>query len=363
MSQSGREPRSDVPRGGPTRHRQPARFIIMLEELPDLDVSHLDSLARLEADASAIKELLDKAARRRQEELDMYARVMGDYQARLSTLLEQATALRQQLRKDLPKVEAIYDRCRVALDKATVQLKECEFRYGIGEFTAADFQRCQQAARQAIAEREAEFESIRNLWLRYTELLSSAPASHRSAAHLQVPSVSPPTADTAEDLASAPAVAETGQAEAPAAEKPAPAAGPVAGEPSGRAEEPTRFWRPSATDFKAPSEGKAVGQDEAFGTIALSSAMLIEDRGGLPGAHFRLGLLTMIGRTADNQIVVPSKAVSRQHASIAVSNGAYVVRDLDTPNGTFVNDERISEHRLKDGDKITIGEKAFVFKL
>ena len=90
--------------------------------------------------------------------------------------------------------------------------------------------------------------------------------------------------------------------------------------------------------------------------------MLIEDRGGLPGTHYRLGPLTMIGRTPENNIVVAVKAVSRRHAEIAMKDGGYVVKDLDTPNGTFVNGERIIEHRLQEGDKVAIGGKVFVFK-
>ena len=122
------------------------------------------------------------------------------------------------------------------------------------------------------------------------------------------------------------------------------------------------FRRPPApSDFQVPPRRKPTGDTEPFGTIALSAAMLIEDRGGLPGTHHRLGPLTTIGRTPENQIVVPVKEVSRKHAEILMSDGGFILKD-NSPNGTFVNGERVTEYRLQDGDKVKIGGKIFVFK-
>ena len=60
--------------------------------------------------------------------------------------------------------------------------------------------------------------------------------------------------------------------------------------------------------------------------------------------------------------MVPDKKVSRRHAEIALSEGGYVLKDLGSPNGTFVNGEPVTEHRLKEGDRITMGGQVFVFK-
>jgi hypothetical protein len=118
---------------------------------------------------------------------------------------------------------------------------------------------------------------------------------------------------------------------------------------------------PSTADFQLPPiPGDEDG--EQFGTVAVSAAMLIEDRAGLPGVAHRLGLRTSVGRTPDNQIVVPIREVSRRHAEIVLVENGYVVKDLGSPNGTFVNGERITEHRLKDGDRIAMGGQVFVFK-
>ena len=59
-----------------------------------------------------------------------------------------------------------------------------------------------------------------------------------------------------------------------------------------------------------------------------------------------------IGRTADNDIVLDNKAVSRKHAVIEFNGNSAVVIDNDSMNGTFVNNRKIAEEILKDSDVI-----------
>lgn len=116
---------------------------------------------------------------------------------------------------------------------------------------------------------------------------------------------------------------------------------------------------PSAEAFRVPGVDK---EAETFSTKVLTPAVLIEDRDGVPGASHRLGAVTSIGRAADNQIELKSKEASRRHAQIVTVDGAYVLKDLGSPNGTMVNGDRITEHKLQAGDKITMAGKTFVFK-
>ena len=65
--------------------------------------------------------------------------------------------------------------------------------------------------------------------------------------------------------------------------------------------------------------------------------------------------LTM-GRRADNDFMVDETTVSRRHALIMETPGGFVVRDLNSTNGTFVNQVKIGqgEHVLKHGDNIKL---------
>jgi diguanylate cyclase (GGDEF)-like protein len=62
-----------------------------------------------------------------------------------------------------------------------------------------------------------------------------------------------------------------------------------------------------------------------------------------------------IGRGNQADIHVVDDGISRRHAEIVHENDAILVRDLGSTNGTFCNGERVTEHALKDGDKIQVG--------
>lgn len=69
-----------------------------------------------------------------------------------------------------------------------------------------------------------------------------------------------------------------------------------------------------------------------------------------------------IGRTEDNYILLSDNSISRNHARIVNSNLTYHVIDLDSSNGTFVNNKKISsEYKLHPGDQIRFGNVSFVF--
>ena len=85
--------------------------------------------------------------------------------------------------------------------------------------------------------------------------------------------------------------------------------------------------------------------------------ILIAHEGELEGERWVLDREQItIGRADDCDIVLPRRQVSRYHARIERVNGGYVIRDLGSKNGTYVNGERVSgePHRLADGDEIQV---------
>ncbi len=63
-----------------------------------------------------------------------------------------------------------------------------------------------------------------------------------------------------------------------------------------------------------------------------------------------------IGRAPDNDIPIDNLAVSNYHARVYSEAGRLVIEDLDSLNGTFVNDMRVERATLKDGDSISVGK-------
>ncbi|HRR99366.1 MAG TPA: FHA domain-containing protein [Candidatus Sumerlaeia bacterium] len=68
-----------------------------------------------------------------------------------------------------------------------------------------------------------------------------------------------------------------------------------------------------------------------------------------------------IGRARDNDIVIENLSVSRNHARVRQSEGKYILTDLNSANGTFVNNVRINKIELQDNDTITIGKHTIQF--
>ena len=80
-------------------------------------------------------------------------------------------------------------------------------------------------------------------------------------------------------------------------------------------------------------------------------------------AVYELGEKTMIvGRETNCDIAILDPSVSRNHASIAFEEGAFVLRDHGSSNGTFVNGEAVRTHTLVEGDTIRFGEIVFLFQ-
>src|SRR5688572_18163962 len=68
-----------------------------------------------------------------------------------------------------------------------------------------------------------------------------------------------------------------------------------------------------------------------------------------------------IGRLPDNMIVIDNPAVSGRHARVYKEGNHYVLEDLKSTNGTFVNDKPIARHTLLEGDNISVGKHSLVF--
>ena len=67
-----------------------------------------------------------------------------------------------------------------------------------------------------------------------------------------------------------------------------------------------------------------------------------------------------IGRHSDNDIHIDSLSVSSQHARIVKYHKKYIIEDLDSTNGTFLNKKRISKEKLSDNDELTIGKHTLI---
>lgn len=104
--------------------------------------------------------------------------------------------------------------------------------------------------------------------------------------------------------------------------------------------------------------------DTARHLAAIKTARLIVRQGVNPGAIYPLRAETnTIGRSEGLEVTVRDTLISRRHTRITLRDGAYLIEDLLSANGTFVNGQKLTAPRpLKDGDQIAIGDTVLIFQ-
>lgn len=72
---------------------------------------------------------------------------------------------------------------------------------------------------------------------------------------------------------------------------------------------------------------------------------------------------TVIGRQEGCQLRIPIAGVSRSHCEVVVRDGSITVKDLGSSNGTFVNQDRVTEQPLAPGDLLSVGGQVFLVQV
>jgi hypothetical protein len=313
----------------------------MSEEIAQIDTTPIDALVRIQKDEKGLRDLIEKALASKDKVSEaVYRKVVRDYEGRLAGLDAEARPLREQARGEFRKLAALHDRLKAALEKVRLEQQEIAFRHEIGELSEEDFARQREGAEAAVAACQREFDQADALRQRFLEVLPAVPEPEPA----QPPPAPPPVparspAPVAEDDSPPTLRGKAGPPPAPPA-------------PQGGGGETLYIESPARAEEPSPE----------FGTVVVSVARLVEDREGSEGESYPLGPSTTIGRTRDCQIAIETLEVSRRHARIALTESGYVLTDLNSGNGSFVNGQRISESRIQDGDRIQIGNAFFVFR-
>ncbi len=130
--------------------------------------------------------------------------------------------------------------------------------------------------------------------------------------------------------------------------------------PPERAPETTSVFR---ADFL--SDAESPGQEQPVSGVdglPPGSALLVVRRGPNAGSRFLLDIpTTSAGRHPDSDIFLDDVTVSRRHAEFRRDAGEFVVVDVGSLNGTYVNREPVDTAVLANGDEVQIGKFRLVF--
>ncbi len=101
---------------------------------------------------------------------------------------------------------------------------------------------------------------------------------------------------------------------------------------------------------------------EALNELTSKDAMLFVKRGSNTGATYLLDTdLVRVGRHPDNEIFLDDITVSRRHAEFVRQGDHFLLSDVGSLNGTYVNGKSVDSTQLKPGDEVQIGKFKLVF--
>ena len=111
-----------------------------------------------------------------------------------------------------------------------------------------------------------------------------------------------------------------------------------------------------------PIDGAAEEVQVELDKLPAGVGMLVVTRGPNSGSLFALDEpLVTAGRHPDSMIFLDDITVSRRHAEVRTTDSGYVVVDVGSLNGTYLNRVRVEEAELHDGDELQIGTFKLLF--
>lgn len=292
----------------------------MREELSRIDLSPIADLVHIKKEEQLLAERL-KSMEIRAEKVSsaVYERVRKDYETRRAALEQESRPLKEHARREYLRLQALRREVEQAVEAASFDKEEVEFRRELGEFPNGAYKERLAACEKHLADERQDLEAVLQMKATFLD-------AFRSEEDLETP-----------DSASA----------GPASPIP----------PSSLPDEnvikpPPPFGKPPAAAPPEPPEA----------TIVLTRARLSLLDGDRIAKEFPLKPgVSVLGRLALSDIHLPTPDVSRKHAQVIVGPSGVFVVDLESENGVVVNGRKVDKAQLVDGDMLTFGKQRLVF--
>lgn len=353
----------------------------MLEKLGEIDTAAIEELVEIKAEQELLESRLASMNERKGRVTEeVFERVRADYGARLADLEDKARPLKDRARREYARLRDLHQQCEDGLRAAQLDTEELQFRHELGEFEDEEFQQQLEASKASEAERGKELAEAERLTERFVEAFRSQEELEEPVAEPAADRQPPSGSQDAVVAGPAPAaVAQVRDPEPPSFEAPAdhtaaiPARVALDEAPESTGEPPTgapprvtetQWTAPPPPPVPQPVPPPPVPDAGYEGKTVVSGGARLDVRAeDGPVQEYTLGVApTSVGRSPDCVICLPSESVSRRHAEVFLDGRGYVVRDLGSNNGTFVNEQQVTEVKLNDGDVVRVGLTSLVFR-
>lgn len=308
----------------------------MREELSRIDLSPIADLVRIKKEEQLLAERL-KSMEIRAEKVSsaVYERVRKDYETRRAALEQESRPLKENARREYRRLQALRRDVEQAVEAASFDKEEVEFRRELGEFPDGAYKERLAACEKHLADERQDLEAVLQMKATFLD-------AFRSEEDLEAPDSA--SAGPAPPAQPAPSVPQPAPPAPPAPPPPLPVENVI--------KAPPPFGNTPATAPPEPPEA----------TVVLTRARLSLLDGDRIAKEFPLKPgVSILGRLALSDVHLPTPDVSRKHAQVIVGPSGVFVVDLESENGVVVNGRKVDKVQLVDGDVLTLGKQRLVF--
>lgn len=385
----------------------------IMDQLNAVDLSRLDKLLALRQEQERLQAFKLKALEKQDQVAPaVRARVLADYERRFAALDQESAPLRASAGTEYRKLQALLQEVDRTKGIALERKQEAEFRHDVGEFDDAELASRLAEPNGILEQCEVETAALMATAKRFADALGDDIPTASAEAEVPLPVRPEPIPEPDPEPVAAP-VAAPAVAPAPPAVAVQEAAAESVLPPEDYSSDTVITMAPPMPEaltvpplpplppmpVESPLEGIPVfddhhdafaaltggpADDPAEATFAISreavekhlreqsspdetavhsaSAALIFDDDGEVHEFTLAGSRNAIGRADQNQIQIVKPGISRKHALVEHTADGYLLRDLESNNGTYVNGDRIVERLLVDGDLVEVGPVKLVFR-
>lgn len=338
----------------------------------------LDDTAKLRQERTTIAERLAKIeATRDQVSPQVFERVSGEYRSKFDAITQSLMEKKAEVDRELSTLYETRQKVTANLDVQKTTLEELEFRKQLGEFDDTAFEERAKEAKDKLEKFQKIIEAVTANIQKYETLFADfeptpLEPSQRTPVATKVPVAqsSAPSKPSTGATTTIPVKKKAAAADQPDYNLPPEQSQNYFSSADDVSERPTGVAPPPAppktqrTQVFVPTQKTASSSGPTSSTspsIRPGVAHLKVIRGAADSPKYALGKETTIGRAHTNHIVLKEARISRQHAIIRQAGKEFVVEDLQSSNGVYVNGEKMKEHVLSDGDQIQIGDFVMEF--
>jgi sulfur carrier protein ThiS len=304
----------------------------------------MDAAARAKEEWRVVRDRLAKIEEHRENVSEVvHQRVLTDYKARIKVVTDAVLEEKKAIDAELASLKETQGNIVKELEGHRHTLEEIKFRNTLGEFSEEEYQEKAREEQDKISKFETVLSAVNSNIHRYEALFEDEPDLFAAE--------EPPPAGGAEAAGEVSGLTPISPTSEPLTDE----SGYVIeeGEPD--------YFEDTEPDRTSPAIGAAAS--EGVEAAQASGARIVVINGEDAGMAFMLKGTMSFGRAESSTVTIRDAKVSRQHAQIQQQGNEYILVDLNSSNGTFVNGERIEEHVLSNGDEIEIGDCIMQFQM